>query len=395
MTPLAIPYYTATSAIGRGIGMHLRALRAGASGLAPCQFETASLPTWVGDLGELPELPDGFATFDCRNNRLAEHALRADGFEAAARACIERVGTGRVGLVIGTSTTGILTTEKAYRDRDPQTGLLPAGFHYETTHNAYAPARYLRARLGLEGPATVISTACSSSAKVFATAARWIHAGLVDAAIVGGVDSLCLTTLYGFHSLQLMAPGPCRPFDVAREGISIGEAAAFALVEPLRDGGNDEAPRLLGSGESSDAHHMSAPHPQGLGAQLAMRAALEAAGLGPRDIDYLNLHGTGTPSNDLAESLAVEAVFPDGVACSSTKGATGHALGAAGALEAAICLLAIEHGLVPGGTHLETLDPRFALDYRGMPTSARVRHAMSNSFGFGGSNCSLVFGAPA
>jgi 3-oxoacyl-[acyl-carrier-protein] synthase-1 len=394
MTPLAIPNFTATSALGRGVGAHLLALRSGASGLAPCNFETARLPTWVGDVGALPALPAGFEAFDCRNNRLAEHALAADGFGLAVRDCMARVGPARVGLVIGTSTTGIHGTELAYRELDKVTGALPGGFHYDTTHNTYAPARYLRARLGIGGPALVISTACSSSAKVFATAARWIASGLVDAAVVGGVDSLCLTTLYGFHSLQLTAPGPCRPFDAARDGISIGEAAAFALLEPVRPGTHDQDPRLLGCGESGDAHHMSAPHPEGLGAQLAMRAALADAGLLPRQIDYLNLHGTGTPSNDLAESRAVEAVFAGPVPCSSTKGATGHALGAAGALEAVICLLAIEHGFLPGGTQLLTLDCRLALDYRARPEPGRVRQAMSNSFGFGGSNCTLVFGAP-
>jgi 3-oxoacyl-[acyl-carrier-protein] synthase-1 len=392
MTPLAIPCFTATSALGRGVGAHLAALRQGDSGLAPCSFETVALPTWVGEVGELPPLPERFAAFECRNNRLAEHALTADGFAGMAMDCIDRVGAERVGLVIGTSTTGIHSTELAYRELEPLTGALPAGFNYETTHNTYAPARYLRARLGIGGPALVISTACSSSAKVFATAARWIASGLVDAVVVGGVDSLCLTTLYGFHSLQLTAPGPCRPFDVARDGISIGEAAAYALLEPVRPG-DDGNPRLLGCGESSDAHHMSAPHPQGLGAELAMRAALADAALQPRQIDYLNLHGTGTPSNDQAESLAVGAVFGR-VPCSSTKGATGHTLGAAGALEAVICLLAIEHGLLPGGVQLQALDPALPLDYRARPEAARIRHAMSNSFGFGGSNCALVFGAP-
>jgi 3-oxoacyl-[acyl-carrier-protein] synthase-1 len=394
MKPLAVTHFTATSALGRGIGAHLQALRDGATGLAPCQFETVTLQTWVGDAGELPPLPAQYERFDCRNNRLAEHALLGDGFHSAVRACVQRVGAGRVALILGTTTTGILSTELAYRALDPATGALPAGFDYEATHNAYGPARYLRERLGIAGPSVVISTACSSSAKVFATAARWIAAGLVDAAVVGGVDSLCLTTLHGFHSLQLTASGPCRPFDVARDGISIGEAAAFVLLEPPLPGEPGDNAQLLGCGESGDAHHMSAPHPEGLGAQIAMRAALADAGLEPRQIDYLNLHGTGTPSNDLAESLAVQAVFPDGVACNSTKGATGHTLGAAGALEAVICLLAIEHGLMPGGVHLQTLDPRLPLDYRPLPVAARVRIAMSNSFGFGGSNCSLIFGAP-
>jgi 3-oxoacyl-[acyl-carrier-protein] synthase-1 len=395
MTPLAITHFTATSALGRGIGSHLMNLRAGASGLAPCHFETVALPTWTGDCGELPPLAAPYADFDCRNNRLAEHGIAADGFASAVEACVRRVGTKRVGLVLGTSTSGILSTEIAYRSLDPNTGALPAHLNYPATHSMYAPARYLRQRLGLAGPATVISTACSSSAKVFAAAARWIAAGVIDAAVVGGVDSLCLTTLYGFNSLQLTSTGPCRPFDAARDGISIGEAAAFALLEPATAENSAENPRLLGCGESSDAHHMSAPHPQGLGAQRAMHAALASAGLDAAQIDYLNLHGTGTPSNDLAEGLAVAEVFGSRLPCSSTKGSTGHTLGAAGALEAVICLLALEHGFIPGGVHCETPDPRMPIDYRTAPTTARLRHVLSNSFGFGGSNCSLIFGAPA
>lgn len=394
MRPLPVTHYTATSALGRGYAAHLQALRDGASGLAPCHFETVSIPTWTGQVEELPALPPELAAFDCRNHRLAEHALRADGFAAAAMACIGRRGARRVGLLLGTSTSGIHTTELAYRARDAATGALPAGFRYETVHSTYALARFVRARLGIEGPSTVISTACSSSAKVFAAAARWIDAGLIDAAIVGGVDSLCLTTLHGFQSLQLTATGPCRPFDAARDGISIGEAAAFALLEAPDAPLTAESPHLLGAGESSDAHHMSAPHPEGLGARLAMSGALTSAGLDARAIDYLNLHGTATPSNDLAESLAVAQVLGERTPCSSTKGATGHALGAAGALEAIVCLLAIEHGFIPGGVHRDTPDPRLAVGYEDRSRAAPVRVAMSNSFGFGGSNCTLVFGAP-
>lgn len=396
MKPLPVTWFTATSSLGRGVGRHLDALRDGTVGLAPCHFETARLPTFTGDLGELPPLDPAFAEFDCRNNRLAEAGITADGFAGAVRRCAERVGAHRVALLLGTSTSGILETERAYRNLDPVTGALQPGFRYETVHSTYATAKYLRRRLGLTGPSLMISTACSSSAKVFATAARWIDAGLVDAAVVGGVDSLCLTTLHGFHSLQLTAPGPCRPFDATRDGISIGEAAAFALLEREAPEELSGVTHLLGCGESSDAHHMSAPHPEGLGAQLAMRAALDDAGLPPERIDYLNCHGTGTPANDLAEGLAIEAVFGrDGVACSSTKGLSGHTLGAAGALEAVICLLSIEHGFMPGGAERQAPDPRLHVDYRTRTTAAPVRHAMTNSFGFGGSNCTLVFGAGA
>lgn len=393
MTPLPITHFTATSALGCGLDAHVRALRSGRSGLAPCHFETVDLPTWVGEVEPLPPVPPALARYDCRNHRLAEAGLRADGFDVAVSACIARCGASRVGLILGTSTSGILSTELAYRTREGSSGALPATFDYETTHNTFALAGYVRARLRIGGPAFVVSTACSSSAKVFAAAARWIAAGLVDAVVVGGVDSLCLTTLYGFHSLQLTARGPCRPFDADRDGISIGEAAAFALLEAADAPTAANAPRLLGYGESSDAHHMSAPHPEGLGAQLAMRAAIDRAGIAAGLIDYVNLHGTGTPSNDAAESVAVARAVGAGTPCSSTKGATGHTLGAAGALEAAICLLAIGHGFIPGGVNVARLDPKLEVAYETRSRAAPVRIALSNSFGFGGSNCALLFGA--
>jgi 3-oxoacyl-[acyl-carrier-protein] synthase-1 len=261
--------------------------------------------------------------FDCRNNRLAWLGLGGDGFADRVREAIDRHGRDRVGVFLGTSTAGILQTELAYRRRDPATGALPADFHYRETHNTFSLADFVRTAFGLTGPAMAISTACSSSAKAFAAAARQLSLGFIDAAIVGGVDSLCLTTLYGFASLQLTSTRPCRPYDRARDGISIGEAAAFALLERSAT----PAPGtvlLLGAGESCDAYHMSAPHPEGLGARRAMEAALRDAGLTPDDIDYLNLHGTATPANDAAEGKAVAAVFGDRVPVNSTKGATGQ-----------------------------------------------------------------------
>jgi 3-oxoacyl-[acyl-carrier-protein] synthase I len=253
-------------------------------------------------------------------------------------------------------------------------------------------AEYVRTRLGLEGPCAAVSTACSSSAKAFASAARLIDAGLIDAAVVGGVDTLCLTTLYGFDSLQLLSAAPCRPYDAARDGISIGEAAAFFLLE--REGA-DDAIHLLGAGESCDAHHMSAPHPEGLGARMAMQEALRSAGLEAADIDYVNLHGTGTPSNDAAEDKAVTALLGAAVPCSSTKGMTGHTLGAAGAAEALISVLAIEEGRIPGSPGTREVDPRLRANYVIAGRDAAVGVAMTNSFGFGGSNCSLVLGRAA
>jgi 3-oxoacyl-[acyl-carrier-protein] synthase-1 len=241
----------------------------------------------------------------------------------------------------------------------------------------------------------VISSACSSSGKVFASAQRAIESGLIDAALVGGVDSLCLTTLYGFHSLQLVSAAPCRPFDIARSGISIGEAAAFALLERAPVAPAAEAVLLLGYGESSDAYHMSSPHPQGRGARAAMEQALAAAGVAPSEIDYINFHGTGTPSNDESEARAVAAALGAQVPGSSTKGATGHTLGAAGALEAVICALALRAQLLPAGVNTTHLDPALQVNYQLRSRPAPLRRVMSNSFGFGGSNCSLIFGRPA
>jgi 3-oxoacyl-[acyl-carrier-protein] synthase-1 len=210
--------------------------------------------------------------------------------------------------------------------------------------------------------------------------------------VVGGVDSLCLTTLYGFNSLELLSDEICRPWDGARKGLSIGEAAAFALLE--REAHAVQG-WLLGVGESNDGYHMSTPHPEGAGAIAAMRGALADAQLQPADIDYINLHGTATPSNDAAEDKAVGSVFGTATPCSSTKGATGHTLGAAGGVEAVIALLAIEHGLMPAGLNVQQRDAALNMNYLQHNQSASVRRVLSNSFGFGGSNASLVFGSAA
>ena len=397
VTPLLISSFTATTCLGQGLDALLGGLREGRSGLTPCAFETVKLDTWIGEVATVDDqkLPKSLARYDCRNNRLAQLGLEADGFADRVREGIARHGKTRVGIFLGTSTAGILQTELAYRRRDPETGALPGDFNYRTTHNTFSLGEFAREYFGLEGPAMVISTACSSSAKVFAAAARQLACGTIDAALVGGVDSLCLTTLYGFASLQLTSATPCRPYDAARNGISIGEGAAFALLERASDRPAIGSLLLLGTGESSDAYHMSSPHPEGLGARMAMEAALRSAGLKPSDIDYINLHGTATPANDAAEGKAVAALFGDRVACSSTKGVTGHTLGAAGAIEAVICALALRHDLLPGSPNTEDLDPSINLQYLLKPKSGRLRRVLTNSFGFGGSNCSLVLGVAA
>jgi 3-oxoacyl-[acyl-carrier-protein] synthase-1 len=396
MTPIPITHHTLVTALGHGRAATFEALRDSRSGLVRRGFETADIGSWLGVVEGLDDLDwrDELATYDCRNNRLAELALRTDGFADAVQSTAARWGAMRVGVFLGTSTSGILQTELAYRERDPSTGALPDALHYGETHNTASVARYVRAALGLQGPAHVVSTACSSSAKVYAAAQRAIRLGLVDAAVVGGVDSLCMTTLYGFKALELTSSEICRPWDADRAGLSIGEAAAFALLE--RNGGPARPMGwLLGAGESSDGHHMSSPHPEGAGAALAMRAALAQAGLTPAQVDYLNLHGTATPGNDAAEDRAVCAVFGTATPCSSTKGFTGHTLGAAGGVEASIALLALEHGLAPPSLNLQTQDPALHAQLLREPLQAPLQVVASNSFGFGGSNASLLLGAPS
>ncbi len=392
MTPLAVSDITVVSALGHGRSATLDALQVGRSGLRQVDFETAALGAWLGVVDGIEALdwPAGLQAFDCRNNRLAELGLRADGFADSVRRARERFGAARIGVFLGTSTAGILQTELAYRRRDPATGALPADLHYAQTHNTYSVARYVRQVLDLQGPAVVVSTACSSSAKVFGQAARMVELGLIDAAVVGGVDSLCLTTLYGFHALELVAPEICRPWDAQRKGLSIGEAAAFALLE--RDAAAPLA-WLLGCGESSDGHHMSSPHPEGAGAALAMRQALAQAGRRADEVGYVNLHGTGTPGNDAAEDRGVTSVFGTGTPCSSTKGYTGHTLGAAGGVEATISVLALQHGLLPGGLNVNQVDPALQSNYLLAPRQTPLDLVASNSFGFGGSNACLLFGA--
>ena len=391
MKPIAISSFTATTALGAGTAATLEAMRQQRSGLKQAHFLDAELPGWIGVVDRLDEvrLPNGLDVFDCRNNRLAWLGLQQDGLIDAVDSVRRRWGATRIALILGTSTSGQLQTELAYRRRAAD-GSLPADFHYAQTQNTFSVAAFVAQALNLRGPSWVVSTACSSSAKVFASAARLLATGLVDAALVGGVDSLCLTTLYGFNSLELLSPDICRPWDAQRHGLSLGEGAAFALLE--RDC-TQPLGWLLGAGESSDGHHMSSPHPQGLGAVEAMRAALADAGLEPAAIDYINLHGTATPNNDSAEDCAVQAVFGSATPCSSTKGATGHTLGAAGAVEAAISLLALRHGLMPAGLNSPTPDPALRSNYLRHNQVAPVRTVLSNSFGFGGSNASLVFGA--
>jgi 3-oxoacyl-[acyl-carrier-protein] synthase-1 len=390
MPALAIRAYTATSAVGRGREALAAALRESRSGLRRNDFGSAPLECWIGRVDGLEALPlpERFSRWDSRNNRLAWLALNQDGIPDVIATLIERHGADRIAVVVGTSTSSIGATEDAYAHLDG--GAFPAELARADVHTPHSLGELVQHATGLRGPAVTVATACSSSAKVFAQAARLIAAGLADAALVGGVDTLCGSVLYGFNSLQLVASDPCRPFDAGRTGLSLGEAGGFAVLERALPG--DAGLQLRGYGESSDAHHMSSPHPDGLGAQLAMRDALARAGIAAADVGYLNLHGTATPANDSIEAAAVARLFPDSLHASSTKGWTGHTLGAAGIVESVIALIALERGELPGTLNSAVPDAACGPQIRFHPQRAAINFAMNNSFGFGGNNCSLVFG---
>ncbi len=347
----------------------------------------------VGEVtSPLPSLRSRFREYDCRNARLALKALNQGDFRASVERAMARYGVDRVGVVLGTSTSGIYDSEIAYV-YFLRHGRMPDDFHFMKRHAAQATAEFLRRELDLKGPGYVISTACSSSAKALGAAQRLIAAGVCDAVLAGGVDTMCRLTLRGFHSLELISPEPCQPMDIRRRGINIGEGAGLLLLEKA---GMDNAhhPRLLAVGESSDAHHMSAPHPEGAGAAAAMRQALDLGGIAPECVDYINLHATATPLNDLAEAKAVSAVFPDPPPCSGVKGILGHTLGAAGAVETIVSLLALEKGFLPGTRGLKEVDPECPCPVLAEPREGvRLRHVLSNAFGFGGNNASVLLRA--
>lgn len=385
---LNVSAFTATCAAGAGRQALLEALRSRRSGLRPNDFTDTPLPTWIGRVPDVETrpLPEHLAAWECRNNRLAWQGLLADDFIELARAARERYGADRVAVVLGTSTSSIGASEEGYRRLQPD-GQYPPELRRPIVHTPHSLGDFVQNALGLGGVCVTVATACSSSAKVFAQAERLLRLGFADAAIVGGADSLCGSVLYGFNSLELVSPEPCRPFDPERCGISLGEAAGFALLEKSGSG-----PWLLGYGESSDAHHMSSPHPDGLGARAAIAAALARGGLAPHDVDYINLHGTASQKNDEIEARVVAALFPERTRASSTKGWTGHTLGAAGIVEAVITLLALQSGLVPGTLNSQALDAACGPQLRLANEEDDLRFALSHSFGFGGSNCVLLFG---
>ncbi|WP_419712378.1 beta-ketoacyl-[acyl-carrier-protein] synthase family protein [Pseudomonas sp. NFX224] len=352
-----------------------------------------SLPVGSVD-GEVAPIPAKLIRQRSRNNQLLLEAalqIRQDIDQA-----IQTYGRDRIGVVLGTSTSGIDEASKglAHYIREQQ---FPDEYDYQQQELG-APADFLADWLQLSGPAYVISTACTSSARALMSAQRLLDLGMCDVVLCGGVDTLCKLTLNGFSALEAVSGQRCNPFSVNRNGINIGEAAVLFLMS--KQAGDNQPIALLGSGASSDAHHISAPEPTGRGAQQAMRKALSQANLQPEQIAYLNLHGTATQHNDAMESQAVAALFPAGVPCSSTKPMTGHTLGAAGALEAAFCWLSLstgnrEHALPPHVWDGQA-DPELpALEWvtpADRLASTRPRYLMSNSFAFGGNNVSLIIG---
>lgn len=390
--PVAVTACTATCAAGTGLDALVAAITEHRSALTANTFGEPPLATFTGRVAGLEGLrvPDAWPAYDARVTRLAWASLQADGFADAVAAARMRHGAQRVGLVLGTSASTIGASEDAYRRLAPDGGF-PPDLRSEALNTLHAVAQFSGFALGLEGPAVTVSTACSSSAKAFATGERWLRLGLVDAVVVGGVEALSNSLLYGFRSLGLVGEAPCRPFDAARAGISIGEGAGWALLE------RGTGPvTLLGYGESNDAHHMSAPHPQGAGAEAALDDALARAGLAADAVGHVNLHGTASAQNDEVEAALVARRYAPTVHASATKGLTGHTMGAAGAIEAAICWLALTRDLLAGSPGTETVDAAFgsvfAQQLQRRPAQRRVDVVSSHSFGFGGNNCVLLFG---
>jgi len=342
---------------------------------------------YVGQVNtELPSLADYPSHFQSRNNQLALHAfLQIEDTLAEFR---QQFSDERIGVILGTSTSGIDQGERAMLELQ-QAGKFPSDFNYRLQETSNV-AEFICFHAQLQGYNSVISTACSSSAKTFITAAEMLNMGLLDVVIVGGVDSLCGMTINGFSALESTSKSICRPSSLNRDGINIGEAATLAVLSKTKS-----KIRFYAGGESSDAHHMSAPHPEGKGAIQAMQQALDNANLQATDIDYINLHGTATPKNDEMEAIAVSTLFPSQLFASSSKGNIGHTLGAAGATELAFCCLVLEHQKLAPHIWDGIADPdipqlNWVSDVDA--SEQRIRFCLSNSFAFGGNNVSLIIG---
>jgi len=384
-------------ALGEGHAQVKERLYAGLPGVAPTMRWSKGRELALGAVaGSLPSLEHLPPYMRSRNNALALAALAQ--IRPAVNAAIARHGRGRVGVVVGTSTSGIGETERAMENLSPE-GTLPESFSYRAQEMG-SPAEMLALELGLEGPAYVHSTACSSAAKAMASAARMLRLGICDAVLTGGVDSLCAFTVAGFSALESVSAGQCNPMSAHRKGINIGEGAALFLMEAAPSGA--QSVELMGWGESSDGHHISAPDPAGAGARLAFEQALRRAGVEPQQVDYINMHGTATPQNDAMEARVIDGLFGREVAVSSTKPLTGHTLGAAAAVEAALCWLAMQddnrQGRLPPHLWDGAADPALPplnLVPIGAALGRPLCRVVSSSFAFGGSNAVLLLGRPA
>jgi 3-oxoacyl-[acyl-carrier-protein] synthase-1 len=394
MKPIYITAYTAVTACGFGNEALRDALTEQRCCLEPPRLIQPEFQTFTGEIaGPLPQLREALKAYDTRNARIALAALDCEEqrFRNAVGEAKAHYGAERIGVIIGTSTSGIYETELAYSSL-AEHGTIPQGFNFKHQHAWVATADYVKKELALEGVCYAISTACSTSGKAVSAGQRLIETGVCDAVVVGGIDSLCHMTLHGFNSLELTSEQPCTPLDRDRDGISIGEGAGLLLLEKEKRLPDD--PILVGYGESSDAYHMTAPHPEGEGSARAMRMALKTARIGPNQLDYVNLHATGTRLNDASEMQAMASVFGPEVPCSGSKGMTGHTLGAAGSIEAVITLIALQERFAPGTCGLREVDADFSnrVLVENLPIPS-IRRVMSNNFGFGGNNVSLVFAA--
>ncbi len=388
------------NALGSSVGAFAAALRAGTSGIAPLTlFDTAGFRARIAAPVRDDAPPEELAaSLRRRLSRSDVFALRATAEALTESGITDVVAPERIGLVLGGTTGGMLRAEECLRARleGRSTRYLPdpiLGSPISVSADVVADVFDIR------GPRLSLSTACSSSGNALGTALDWLRLGRIDAVVTGGTESLCRMTFAGFNALHALSLEPCRPFDRRRSGLSLGEGAAILVVESAaqaaRRGARAHA-ELVGWGNSADAHHLTAPHPEGTGAILAMRRALANAALRPDDVDYINAHGTGTPLNDAVEAAAIGAVFGDAasrLAVSSTKGAVGHTLGAAGAIEALATILALRDGFIPPTVNLAEPEPEWALDLvPGRSRDATLRYALSNSYGFGGNNTSVVLG---
>ncbi|ANE54643.1 beta-ketoacyl-[acyl-carrier-protein] synthase family protein [Methylomonas sp. DH-1] len=364
-------------------------LRGDRSGLRPSDEFSPGRPQWLGAAtAPLPPIPAELSIYACRNNRLLLAAV--EQIRPTVERLRESFGPHRIGIALGTSTSGVHNTELALAYRAKH-GRLPPEYHYKQQQMG-AGADFLADYLQIHGPAYTLSSACASSGKAFASAQRLLAMDLCDAVVVGGADSLCGLTVNGFAALESVSAGPCKPFGRRRDGINIGEAAALFVLS------KQPGPvRLRGVAASSDAYHFSAPDPDGTAVKAALRTALAQAGLKPEQVDYLNLHGTATPLNDAMESRAVHAVFGSRTPASSSKGMSGHTLGAAAALELGFCWLLLQSqdpdGRLIANVSGDDIDPELPPLHwvtPGQTLGRPIRVCQSNSFAFGGSNVSIV-----